>query len=310
MTTEPVGTVVGQMLPEDLQRNNERRFSAKHIDGYLDKAIREHRGNEDKVHIGVRLLTAWLSKLYYPKKNIRLAQIKQLNLEELVRNIFAQISYYQVPTLFVSVTAQLTHYLGFNDKRESIQTIAEIMAVLCETDAFDISKASEADSLMVESKLVLPNALIDAIDRAVFLPPLVCEPAEITHNYESGYLTINECVILGRHNGHSGNVCLDALNLQNKVILKLDLDFLSTVEEDPTFDIEQLDQQLMWDDFKENSYYMYDLMVSQGNKFYLTNKYDKRGRMYCHGYHITTQGSPFKKATIELHHEEIVEGVP
>ena len=51
-------------------------------------------------------------------------------------------------------------------------------------------------------------------------------------------------------------------------------------------------------------------MVQCGNKFYLNHKVDKRGRIYCSGYHITTQGTAFKKASIELAHEEIVTGTP
>ena len=52
------------------------------------------------------------------------------------------------------------------------------------------------------------------------------------------------------------------------------------------------------------------LLAKQGNQFYLTHKVDKRLRLYAQGYHVTTQGSPFKKASIELHKEEIVNGAP
>ena len=51
-------------------------------------------------------------------------------------------------------------------------------------------------------------------------------------------------------------------------------------------------------------------MVSQGNRFYLTHKVDKRGRIYAQGYHITTQGTAFKKAMIELAEPEFIEGAP
>jgi DNA-directed RNA polymerase len=41
--------------------------------------------------------------------------------------------------------------------------------------------------------------------------------------------------------------------------------------------------------------------------FYLTHKYDKRGRVYCQGYHINYQGAPWNKATIQLADKELVE---
>jgi DNA-directed RNA polymerase len=49
-------------------------------------------------------------------------------------------------------------------------------------------------------------------------------------------------------------------------------------------------------------------MVEMGNRFYLTHRYDKRGRTYAQGYHVNTQGNCWNKAVIELADEEVVEG--
>ena len=38
--------------------------------------------------------------------------------------------------------------------------------------------------------------------------------------------------------------------------------------------------------------------------FYLTHKYDRRGRCYASGYHINTQGTDYNKAVIQLAHKE------
>jgi DNA-directed RNA polymerase len=65
-----------------------------------------------------------------------------------------------------------------------------------------------------------------------------------------------------------------------------------------------------WKHFKKQGYEFYKLMTRTGNRFYLTHAVDKRGRAYARGYHITSQGTSFKKAMIELAQEEIVEGVP
>jgi hypothetical protein len=103
---------------------------------------------------------------------------------------------------------------------------------------------------------------------------------------------------------------LDTLNIMNKVALQLDTDFLSTVEEEPTFDLGTQDREDTWARFKKQSYHFYNLMATQGNRFYLTHKVDKRGRIYAHGYHINTQGSAFKKAMLELADVELIKGVP
>lgn len=47
-------------------------------------------------------------------------------------------------------------------------------------------------------------------------------------------------------------------------------------------------------------------LIHQGNEFYLTHKYDKRGRLYSCGYQVSTQGNSFQKAVVELRHKEII----
>ena len=61
----------------------------------------------------------------------------------------------------------------------------------------------------------------------------------------------------------------------------------------------------------ENSPWIREVMEAlfmMGNEFYLTHRYDKRGRCYAQGYHVTTQGNPWNKAVIEFAHEELATG--
>jgi len=312
------------MLPQDVQQSNERRFSKKHINGYIDTAIRQNPNHESKVTHGVALLKDWIAywaapftdqcstEKYKIAKSARLSEIAAMDMEQLVRDIFICTAYVRSAELFVSVTAQLANKIGFDDHAKSIQTMAEIVAVLCNTDAYDILKSGPDSSLMLESNLELPLALVDAVNRSLYLPPMVCEPEEVKTNFESPYLTHNDCLILGRKNAHTEDICLDTINTQNSVALKLDLDFLSSVEEvpNPSKELDTAEKCINWSQFKCSSYGIYHLLAKQGNKFWLTHKVDKRGRKYAQGYHITTQGSSFKKAMIELHNEELIEGVP
>ena len=317
------GQVIGRMTPVDLQRSNEYMYAEKHISKYVLKEIQDSPDTIAKRDLGVKLLKDWINKWkepftdqcntesYYLKKNQRLKLIEALDLTELVTDIFAHIALIaQTPELFVSCTAQLAAKLGFDEKRDAIQTVAEIISVLSNTDAFDLTKEHSNSSVMMLSNIVLSPALKDAIERSQFMPPMVCTPPEVKHNYDSPMLTYNECQILGKQNGHSGDICLDVINTQNKVPLQLDTHFLSTVEEEPTFEIDSLEKRNNWMVFKRQSHEMYKLLVRQGNQFYLTNKVDKRGRLYSSGYHINTQGSAYKKAMIELANEEVVQGVP
>lgn len=293
-----------------LQEMNEERYNRKHIDTKIRKAIEESTSMMAKIEQGVALVQAYMKGQYYDSKMRRIAQLENMDLPAMVMDILVGIAYSLRPELFTSVSAQIAARLKFSDRTEAITTVAELMAVLCQTDAFDITKENKMASLMVVSRIPLSENLVRFIENSQFLPPMVCEPLPLTHNYSSGYLTHNDSLILGSGNHHDGDICLDTLNLQNRVALQLDTQFLSTVEEEPTFEIDTQEKADQWLRFKKQSYSFYSLMAQQGNQFYLNHKVDKRGRSYAHGYHINTQGAAFKKAMIELAREELVEGVP
>ena len=316
----------------------EKRYSRKHIDGYIREAISENPVNQAKVEKGVALLKEWMEGTYRPEKMERLAQLNAFvpddaAVAKMVTDLFVGIAYVQKPQLMSSLNVQLAGRLGFDDRSVAIQTVAEMLSVLCLTDAFDITKENRMASLMVVSRIELGTELLEYIEHSQYLPPMVCEPLELESNYDSGYLSHKESLILGNGNHHNGNICLDVLNIANSVKLKLDVDFLLALEEDKSFELKSEEEfnewveikkkhkqfptyasyvayvEEMWESFKSTSAKMYMEMVHAGNKFHLTHKVDKRGRIYSQGYHINTQGNPYKKACIDLAKEEIVEGV-
>lgn len=298
------------MLPIDLQETNERRYSPKHIDSYLRQYLTEDPVAQDIVQRTTALVEQWLAAEHYTKKAERLAQLASLDIGDLVKDLLVRVAYFQTPELFTGVTGQLAFRLGFDEKKASIQTVAELLAIMSDGGGFHLIKENRQASLMLVSDFVLPSALVDAIERSLYLPPMVCQPQNVTNNFESGYLTHNDCVVLGKGNGHTGNLCLDVINTQNSVTFKLNLDFLCNVEEEPNHSIEDMQSYANWQNFKIQSYELYSLLAKQGNQFWFTHKVDKRGRLYSQGYHVNPQGTPFKKAMLELKHEEIVKGVP
>jgi hypothetical protein len=293
-----------------LQEMNEKHYNRKHIDAKIRSFIEDSPYMQAKVVQGIELVKAYLAGTYYASKMKRISQLQNMDVPVIVMDIFVGIAYYQREELFTSASSQIAARLKFSDKAEAIATTAEIMAVLCETDAFDICKESKMASLMVISRIPLDDALIKFIEDSAFLPPMVCEPLPLTHNFSSGYLTHNDSLLLGSGNHHDGDLCLDVLNTINKVALKLDTAYLSQVEEDPTYELDTADKVEHWAAFKRQSYHFYNLIATQGNKFFLNHKVDKRGRIYAHGYHINTQGAAFKKAMIEFANEELIDGVP
>lgn len=303
------------------QEMNEERFNRKHIDAKIRASIEANPLMQEKIEQGVSLVNDYMSKTYsyttkdgkskvLESKMARIAQLQGMDVKAMVMDIFVGIAYYPRPELFTSVTAQMSARLKFSDRTEAITTVAELLAVLCMTDAFDIIKEDKMASLKLVSCIPLEDKLVRFIENSQFLPPMVCEPLPLTHNYSSGYLTHNDSLILGSGNHHDGDICLDVLNTMSKVALSLDLQFLCKVEEEPTFELDTQEKTEQWQRFKEQSYMMYEMMAHQGNRFWLNHKVDKRGRIYSHGYHINPQGASFKKAMLEFADPEVVEGVP
>jgi hypothetical protein len=105
-----------------------------------------------------------------------------------------------------------------------------------------------------------------------------------------------------------GDICLDVINRQNSIKLRLNTEFLANCPEKPTHNLDTLEKQNLWRQFIRESQIVYDLLGNQ--PFWLTNKVDKRGRLYAQCYHVTTQGTAYKKAMIELADKEYVNGVP
>lgn len=322
------------MLQIIRQEENEKRFNRKHVDGYIRESIANNPVVTAQLNHGITLVNEYIAKTYsYASKNIRVAQLVDLDIEALVTDIFVGIAYCLKEEVFTSVTAKMASRLKFSDKLDAIKTVAEILAVLCITDAFDISKASRGSSLVIVSRIPLEDSVLTFIHESQYLPPMVCEPLALETNFSSGYLTHSDSLILGKQNHHDGDICLDVLNTINAVALRLDTDFISQVEEDPnkefTLDTvkasalkkgqvltegeaqQQLAAQVThWRSFKAQSYEMYLLLATQGNRIFLTNKVDKRGRIYNTGYHVNLQGQAHKKAMVELYNEELIEGMP
>lgn len=296
------------MLPTDIQLANEYRFSKKFIDKYLEKEL---LGNDEvvkRIDKAITLIKQWLSKEHYESKDKRLNQLKSLNLHKLIVDVLVKTMYCQTPELFTSISAQIASKLGFNNKLEGIKTAAELLVVICETDCYDIKRQRKQDSWIVVSNITPSPELLEYVRNCSYLPPMVCRPNKITSNSTSGYLTTNSSVIL-RDNFHTDEIALDVINTQNNIYLSLSEAFLREIDEKPTYELDSVEKTRQWAEFKRESNYIYKLMLDQGNEFFITNRYDKRGRMYASGYHINPQGTAYKKAMLEFTHKEVVTGV-
>lgn len=185
-----------------------------------------------------------------------------------------------------------------------------------------IYKAAEADLVDYDTtlrifvvKYMISEDVQEELDRFQFPLPMVVRPQKITNNRTTGMLTSGGSVIL-RNNHHNDDVCLDHLNRANNVRFVINTDTVRMVK-NKWRNLDKPKEGESKEDFakRKRAFEKYDrtakdvidLLVKEGNEFYLTHKYDKRGRVYCQGYHVTYQGAPWNKAVIEFADKELIE---
>jgi hypothetical protein len=154
----------------------------------------------------------------------------------------------------------------------------------------------------------------DDIDRYQYPLPMVVEPRILRTNHDTGYYTSHNSVIL-RHNHHDEDVCLDHLNSLNRIKFRLNQQVATTIKNK----WRHLDKPKQDEDIEEykkrvKAFEKYDrtahdvlnhLGLSNEGEFWLTHKYDKRGRTYCQGYHVNYQAACWNKAVVEFANQEI-----
>jgi len=212
--------------------------------------------------------------------------------------------------------------LGGDDlsERQSMDLACEVISMIADSDLYDIRKPNTL--IMVKSCVVLSESLRDHIDQTTYIPPLVVPPKHLTRNNASPYYSyMGESLILGsKFNYHDEEICLDVINTQNAVPLALSMDFVACYDEpEPDHAAKAaekgktlLPEELLmaknnWQKYQKQCKFFAHLLSRLGNRIYLGNKVDKRGRLYCSGYHVSPQGSSYRKAVVELADAEMVE---
>ena len=304
----------------------EEAFSRKGI----KKAVKAYMDTIPEVDIcinqGVELIKIWCeSESAYESKQTRKDHISQMDLKELVEELFVRIASLTSETTLNNLASQLAPELGFADTRVGIQACAEVLAIITDTSFFDLIKYHVNSSVYVRSNFVLPDELLEYVERACYLPPLVVRPNTLRDNRSSGYKTIkgDSLILGGGINHHNHPISLDVLNIMNNYKLCLNEFILNNVEQEPTSNLDEYEsdkpiteiekrrliaqQKANWQRHLDQSKYFTEHLLTNNNEFYITNKYDKRGRIYSQGHHINPQGTSFKKACIDLHDKHLVE---
>jgi hypothetical protein len=277
-------------------------------------------GLDKPIAIAVGLIEEYFAGEYWNSKSERIAKIQHINAVEIINNILVSVIPYDHDISYQQVVAPLAKFLGLEGLLASVQTAAELVAVVCFSNLYEVIAASDSEtgSLMIRSNYSLSKATQIKLEKTKYLPPLVVLPNEITSNKSSGYLTKEDSVILGRGNYHTQPLALDVLNILNSVKLSLDIEALeyeesykelSEAKKRGLTKVSLTQRKANHTLMVETSVEVYNDMLDRGNEFYITWKYDKRGRVYSAGYHINIQSTDYKKSLINLAKQEIIQGV-
>jgi hypothetical protein len=164
-------------------------------------------------------------------------------------------------------------------------------------------------------KATVPDDVQHDLDRFQYPLPMVVPPRAVSENEDTGYFNSRGSIIL-RKNHHNDDVCLDHINRVNKIRFAIDFDTAKMVKncwrhldkpKTGESDADFKKRVKAFEKYDRSSKEVIDLILAHGNEFYLTHRYDKRGRIYCQGYHVNYQGAPWNKAVIELADKEYVD---
>lgn len=216
-----------------------------------------------------------------------------------------------VVQIYLHKQADIPTMVGlFSPKWGTPQEVAQMLMEVVEDDLMDFDMEDERFIL----KYGITQDVEDALALYQFPLPMVVPPVKVNrNNMGSGYMAKKGHIVLnGSDVFRDEDVCLDHINRANSVGLTLNMDVVASSEGNMIIPKRKVGEG--FEDFRKRrkqaeTFYNHSVEVMQGmmalgNQFWLTHKYDRRGRTYAMGYHINSQGTDYNKAVLELARKE------
>lgn len=215
-----------------------------------------------------------------------------------------------------------------HDRDSHLSLVSSILDLGNSFGLWEYDQLPVADNaLKVRAKYSASQEYLKAAEECMYKLPMIIKPNKVKYHFNnlgSGYIHDHESLLLnGKY--HKGDLCKEFLDTVNSIPLTINLDvikhFKNEIDEDSIIENTKLNNSLnnvftdpyeVVKQVKENNHkfhlQIYDT-VSILNRFYLTHKYDSRGRCYSQGYHYNYQGTSFNKAMLELAEKETVSNI-
>jgi len=201
----------------------------------------------------------------------------------------------------------------FSPKWGEPQDVALMLIECVEEDLLDF----DMDTHRFTLKYGITADVEDMLARYQFPLPMVVRPNKVTNNQMgSGYFDKQGHIVLNSSDVFKDeDVCLDHINRANSVGLTLNMDVVASVEGNMIVPKRKAGEG--FEDFRKRrkqaevfyntSVQVMEGLMALGNEFWLTHKYDRRGRTYAVGYHVNSQGTDYNKAVLELSQGEVIQ---
>lgn len=211
--------------------------------------------------------------------------------------------------LIIQKRASVSTMVGLlKHHKDSLQEVADWIQ-----EAVDLGWVTWDGSLLI-TKFSLNQETVEEMNKYMFPLPLIVEPVEVNKWNDSGYYSE-----LSKHlkgitgvDKHSGDFCPDVLNIQNSIQLAVEervFDhapcYLKNIHGEQ--DVFKKRQKLgQFKKFISSTSDVVNEILELSDEMYLTHFYDKRGRLYCRGYHVQYQGFDWQKAYVVFAEKELI----
>lgn len=216
-------------------------------------------------------------------------------------DLLVQMTLHRRATIPVLVGILKQH---FEDMENSAQVCADMILKMAEADFVDWEDIPQQIVMLYD----ITDEVKEQLDIFQYPLPMIEEPSHVRHNRQYGYRTIRGSIIL-KNNHTDDDVCLDHINRSNQIPLALNKDVVAFVQNqwsnlDKPKDTETFEDYQKrvraFEKYDKTSRDVLAALMAQGDRFWITHKYDKRGRTYTQGYHVNPQGNDWNKACIEF----------
>jgi len=188
--------------------------------------------------------------------------------------------------LSIRIQMALPELIGLvGNQFSSFQSAANTLEQMVKDDWMDYCIASRK----FISRIILSQDLRNEISKQHYPLPMVSKPKPITKNKGGGYHSLKLPLLLGsRVSRHNYPLALDAINTLNAIPLLIRKD--------------RIKPELVNPSDRKHHVQLKELagLLPDSSPVHLTHAYDKRGRIYCRGYHFNYQGDSYHKSLIEI----------